>query len=141
MSTVELQEIREKADLALRSAEADANASPVLTAVVRELAAKAAKALDLAGGDREWEGLLEVEQAGDSAKGDRLVDPGRPPRSLHAEGGHGADGQVATQPEIKAADGSSAVRFGGGGTADDLRALHRHRRLDGAVQLPRRHGG
>jgi hypothetical protein len=76
MSTVEVQEIREKADLALRSAEADANASPVLTAVVRELAAKAAKALDLAGGDREWEGLLEVEQAGDSAKAAAEADSG-----------------------------------------------------------------
>ncbi|MCA1841644.1 MAG: hypothetical protein LC792_00375 [Actinobacteria bacterium] len=68
MSAIELREVEEKAALALRAAEADTAASPVLVAVVREFAAKATKAIGFAGGERAWEAVVEVEQAGDSAK-------------------------------------------------------------------------
>ena len=67
MSTIELREVREKVELAVRAVEADAAASPVLAAVVREFAAKAAKA-NRADADHEWEAVVEVEQAADSAK-------------------------------------------------------------------------
>ncbi len=76
MSATELQDVRDKADLALKAVEADAGASPVLVAVVREFAAKAAKATGLAEGDREWEAVIELEQAGDSAKAAAEADPG-----------------------------------------------------------------
>jgi hypothetical protein len=76
MSAIELREVREKAELALKEVEADAGASAVLAAVVREFAAKAAKAVDLASGDREWEAVIELEQAGDSAKAAAEADAG-----------------------------------------------------------------
>src|SRR5713101_8182420 len=76
MSVTELQEVQEKAALAVKAAEADPSASPVLTAVVREFAANAAKALDVAGRGREWEAVVELEQAGDSAKAAAEADPG-----------------------------------------------------------------
>lgn len=72
----DLRAIRDKADTALRTAQHDAGASPVLTAVVREFAAKAAKATQLADGDRLWEGVVELEQAGDSAKAAAAADTG-----------------------------------------------------------------
>ena len=73
---IELQEVEEKVTAALRAVEADAGASPVLVAVVREFAAKIAKAVGLAEGDREWESVVEVEQAGDSAKAAAEADGG-----------------------------------------------------------------
>lgn len=76
MSAIELQEVREKAELALRAVEADAAASPVLAAVVREFAAKAAKAMNRAEGGHQWEAVVEVEQAGDSAKAAAEADAG-----------------------------------------------------------------
>lgn len=76
MSASDLHDVREKVELALKEAEADASASPVLVAVVREFSNKSAKALDLAGGDREWEAVIEVEQAGDSAKAAAEADTG-----------------------------------------------------------------
>jgi hypothetical protein len=76
MSVSELQEVQEKAALAVQAAEADPSASPVLTAVVREFAAKATKALDVAERGREWEAVVELEQAGDSAKAAAEADPG-----------------------------------------------------------------
>ena len=76
MSAIELQEVREKVEVALEEVEADAGASPVLAAVVREFAAKSAKAVDLAGGGREWEAVIELEQAGDSAKAAAEADSG-----------------------------------------------------------------
>lgn len=75
MSATELQDVRDKADLALKAVEADPGASPVLVAVVREFATKSAKAIDLAGTDREWEAVIELEQAGDSAKAAAEADP------------------------------------------------------------------
>ena len=73
---IELQEVREKATAALRTAEVDAGASPVLVAVVREFAAKAIKAVDLAEGGRVWDAVVELEQAGDSAKAAAEADGG-----------------------------------------------------------------
>jgi hypothetical protein len=64
----DLAQVRDKAILALQMTEADTTASPVLTAVVREFANKATKALDLAGTQRDREAVVELEQAGDSAK-------------------------------------------------------------------------
>ncbi|MCA1845107.1 MAG: hypothetical protein LC792_18315 [Actinobacteria bacterium] len=76
MSSIELQEVRDKAEWALKEVEADTGASPVLVAVVREFATKSAKAIGLAGGDREWEAVIELEQAGDSAKAAAEADAG-----------------------------------------------------------------
>jgi hypothetical protein len=75
-SKSELQEVRAKAELALKAVEGDTGASPVFVAVVREFATKSAKAMDLAGGDREWEAVVELEQAGDSAKAAAEADAG-----------------------------------------------------------------
>ena len=57
-----------KAAAALDAVDADSGASPVLRAVVQEFTNKANKALDLGVGDRAWEAVVELEQAGDSAK-------------------------------------------------------------------------
>jgi hypothetical protein len=67
MTTVaeRLREVRTKIDNALDAVRADRGASPVLTAVMGELAAKAEKA---AGADDERAAVIELEQAGDSAK-------------------------------------------------------------------------
>jgi hypothetical protein len=60
-----LREVRNKIDDALDAVRKDTGASPVLTAVVIEFAAKAEKA---AGADDERAAVIELEQAGDSAK-------------------------------------------------------------------------
>ena len=67
MATVaeRLREVRTKIDTAVEAVRADQGASPVLTAVVGEFAAKAEKA---AGADDERAAVIELEQAGDSAK-------------------------------------------------------------------------
>ncbi|HKF92759.1 MAG TPA: hypothetical protein VKC52_14925 [Acidimicrobiia bacterium] len=67
MTTVaeRLREIRTKIDTAAAAVRADQGASPVLTAVVGEFAAKAEKA---AGAGDERAAVIELEQAGDSAK-------------------------------------------------------------------------
>ena len=75
MSTTQLEDVRARATQALRIIEGDSNASPVLVAVVREFANKAAKAVNLAGEGREWEAVVELEQAGDSAKAAAQADP------------------------------------------------------------------
>jgi hypothetical protein len=66
--TTTLQDVQDKAATALEAAERDEKASPVLVAVVREFAGKAGKALDLTGAGRERDAVVELEQAGDSAK-------------------------------------------------------------------------
>jgi len=76
MASIDLREIQDKGTQALKETEADPGASPVLVAVVREFCAKAAKAVDLVGGDREWEAVVELEQAGDSAKAAAEADAG-----------------------------------------------------------------
>jgi hypothetical protein len=60
-----LRETRSKIDAALEAVRADQGASPVLTAVVGEFAKKADKA---AGAGDERGAVIELEQAGDSAK-------------------------------------------------------------------------
>jgi hypothetical protein len=67
MTTVaeRLREVRTKIDTALDAVHADRGASPVLTAVVSEFSKKAEKA---AGAEDERAAVIEVEQAGDSAK-------------------------------------------------------------------------
>ena len=57
--------MRTKIDRALESVRSDREASPVLIAVVGEFANKAQKA---AGSDDERAAIIELEQAGDSAK-------------------------------------------------------------------------
>ena len=65
-STAErLREVRTKIDDAVGAVRQDPNASPVLTAVVSEFAKKADKA---AGTEDERAAVIELEQAGDSAK-------------------------------------------------------------------------
>jgi hypothetical protein len=62
---------------AVRQVEADPNASPVLVAVVREFQAKLAKAESLAkDGEPSHDSVLELEQAGDSAKAAAEADEG-----------------------------------------------------------------
>ena len=68
-----LERAKDKIDAALVAVEGDGGASPVLVAVVREFAAKAAKA---AGLDDERVAVIELEQAGDSAKAAAEADPG-----------------------------------------------------------------
>jgi len=60
-----LREVRSKIDTASDAVRADQGASPVLTAVVSEFAKKAEKA---AGAEDERGAVIELEQAGDSAK-------------------------------------------------------------------------
>jgi hypothetical protein len=60
-----LREVRTKIDTAFNAVRADRGASPVLTAVVSEFAKKAEKA---AGAEDERAAVIELEQAGDSAK-------------------------------------------------------------------------
>jgi len=67
MTTVaeRLREVRAKIDTAFDAVRADRGASPVLTAVMGEFAAKAEKAT---GAADERAAVIELEQAGDSAK-------------------------------------------------------------------------
>ena len=67
MTTVgeRLREVRTKIDAAFNAVQADRGASPVLTAVVSEFAKKAEKA---AGAEDKRGAVIELEQAGDSAK-------------------------------------------------------------------------
>lgn len=60
-----LRDVRSKIDAALDAVSADRGASPVLTAVVAEFCAKADKAVHT---DDERVAVVELEQAGDSAK-------------------------------------------------------------------------
>jgi hypothetical protein len=67
MATVaeRLRDVRAKTDDALEAVRADQGASPVLIAVVSEFANKAGKATDA---EDERGAVIELEQAGDSAK-------------------------------------------------------------------------
>lgn len=72
-----LSEVKAKTADALRAAEADSGASVVLVAVVREFDSKADKATR--NGDRNGsarDSVIELEQAGDSAKAAAEADPG-----------------------------------------------------------------
>ena len=68
-----LRDARVKTDRALACVRADQGASPVLIAVVSEFATKAEKA---ARSDDERAAVIELEQAGDSAKAAAEADTG-----------------------------------------------------------------
>ena len=68
-----LRDARAKADGALAHVRADPGASPVLIAVVNEFAKKAEKAVHH---DDERTAVIELEQAGDSAKAAAEADNG-----------------------------------------------------------------
>ena len=68
-----LRDARAKTDEALARVRADQGASPVLVAVVSEFATKAEKA---AHSDDERAAVIELEQAGDSAKAAAEADTG-----------------------------------------------------------------
>ena len=73
-TTVErLRDARAKTDNALACVRADPGASPVLVAVVNEFAKKAEKAVHH---DDERTAVIELEQAGDSAKAAAEADNG-----------------------------------------------------------------
>jgi hypothetical protein len=61
----QLRDVRAKIDSALDAVRVDQAASPVLLAVVSEFASKAGKAI---GAEDERSAVIELEQAGDSAK-------------------------------------------------------------------------
>jgi hypothetical protein len=75
--TVAFDEVVDRINDAAREVEADNGASPVLVAVVREFQAKLAKAERNAdGGVPAHDSVMELEQAGDSAKAAAEADPG-----------------------------------------------------------------
>jgi hypothetical protein len=72
-----LGDVKEKTTAALQGSEADQGASVVLVAVVREFDSKTDKALRNAGDDGSArDSVIELEQAGDSAKAAAEADPG-----------------------------------------------------------------
>jgi len=73
----ELENVQTKVIGALQATEQDKQASPVLVAVVREFAAKAGKATGAPG----REAVIELEQAGDSAKAAAEADTGAAART------------------------------------------------------------
>ena len=75
MTTIaeQLAEVAPKVDRAREAVQADTGASSVLLAVVNEFAKKAAKAVGFAD---ERTAVIELEQAGDSAKAAAEADPG-----------------------------------------------------------------
>ena len=73
----ELDAVKGKTAEALRAAEADSGASVVLVAVVREFDSKADKANRVSDGDgAARDAVIELEQAGDSAKAAAEADTG-----------------------------------------------------------------
>jgi hypothetical protein len=68
-----LQAARIKIEVAREAVQSDGGASPVLEAVVNEFAKKADKAV---GSADERVAVIELEQAGDSAKAAAEADPG-----------------------------------------------------------------
>ncbi len=72
-SAERLRDARAKTDSALARVRADPGASPVLVAVVNEFAKKAEKAVHH---DDERTAVIELEQAGDSAKAAAEADNG-----------------------------------------------------------------
>ncbi|MGD9527004.1 hypothetical protein [Pseudonocardia sp.] len=81
----ELDAVKTRTGAALRAAEADPDASVVLVAVVREFDQKAAKAGRIADGDgAARDAVIELEQAGDSAKAAAEADPGLGAEALQA---------------------------------------------------------
>ena len=83
MTTVaeRLQAARVKIDTARDAVQRDTGASPVVVAVVNEFAKKADKAVASAD---ERVAVIELEQAGDSAKAAAEADPGLSPAAREA---------------------------------------------------------
>jgi hypothetical protein len=79
--TERLQAVRIKIDTAREAVLRDEGASPVLAAVVNEFAKKAEKA---AGSADERDAVIELEQAGDSAKAAAEADPTASPATRDA---------------------------------------------------------
>ena len=80
-----LDEVKTKTAEALRLSEADAGASVVLVAVVREFDSKAAKANRRTdGASSARDAVIELEQAGDSAKAAAEADTGLGAAALDA---------------------------------------------------------
>jgi hypothetical protein len=80
-----LDEVKLKTAAALSAAEADPGASVVLVAVVREFDKKADKANGHADSDAAArDSVIELEQAGDSAKAAVEADPGAAPATTQA---------------------------------------------------------
>lgn len=75
-TTTRLGEVKVKTAEALRLCESDADASVVLVAVVREFDTKADKANRQAANGSARDAVIELEQAGDSAKAAAEADPG-----------------------------------------------------------------
>ena len=74
---VGFDEVVDKISDAVRRVEADGSASPVLVAVVQEFRSKMDKAEKHAdGGVPDHDSVIELEQAGDSAKAAAEADPG-----------------------------------------------------------------
>lgn len=72
-----LGDVKSLTEQALRAVEADGQASVVLVAVVREFDDKASKANGASGSESaERDAVIELEQAGDSAKAAAEADPG-----------------------------------------------------------------
>ena len=75
-----LREIGQQIRTAAEAVDGDTGASPVLAAVVREFRSKSAKGLEVlgngAGADTARECVIELEQAGDSAKAAAEADTG-----------------------------------------------------------------
>jgi hypothetical protein len=77
---VAFDEVVDKITDAARQVEADGGASPVVVAVVGEFRSKLAKAEKRAnGGVPDHDSVIELEQAGDSAKAAAEADPGLSP--------------------------------------------------------------
>lgn len=75
--TVVFDEVVATISDAARQVEADGNASPVLVAVVREFQRKLVKAQSQSqGGEPSHDAVMELEQAGDSAKAAAEADVG-----------------------------------------------------------------
>ena len=80
-----LDDVKVKTAEALRAAEADRGASVVLVAVVREFDSKAGKATRNSQDDgAARDSVIELEQAGDSAKAAAEADPGLAADALQA---------------------------------------------------------
>lgn len=81
----ELGEVDARIRAAAETVDADTGASPVLVAVVREFLAKSGKVVrSLGEGGSAREGVVELEQAGDSAKAAVEADPGASPETNQA---------------------------------------------------------
>src|SRR5262245_48410014 len=75
--TVAFDEVIEKISIAGDQVQADGGASPVLVAIVREFQAKLEKAkAEGTDGMPDHDSVIELEQAGDSAKAAAEADPG-----------------------------------------------------------------